>query len=38
MVHEQSATGKGVSENGGHAQEYLLYTVGPEEYAKLSLR
>jgi purine-binding chemotaxis protein CheW len=33
MVHEQSATGKGVSENGGHAQEYLLYTLGPEEYA-----
>ena len=33
MVHEQSATGKGASENGGHAQEYLLYTLGPEEYA-----
>ncbi len=33
MVHQQSATGKGAGENGGHAQEYLLYTLGPEEYA-----
>lgn len=34
MVQEQhAAKGKGSGEEGGYAQEYLTYTLGPEEYA-----
>ena len=34
MVQEQhAAKGKGAGEEGGYAQEYLTYTLGPEEYA-----
>ena len=34
MVQEQhAAKGKGVSDESGYAQEYLTYTLGPEEYA-----
>ena len=33
MVKEHAAKGQGTGESGGHSQEYLLYTLGPEEYA-----
>ena len=33
MVQENSAHGKDAGEEGGYAQEYLTYTLGPEEYA-----
>ena len=33
MVQENSAQGKDAGEEGGYAQEYLTYTLGPEEYA-----
>jgi purine-binding chemotaxis protein CheW len=34
MVQEQhAAKGVGASDEVGHAQEYLTYTLGPEEYA-----
>ena len=34
MVQEQhAAKGKGAGEEGGYTQEYLTYTLGPEEYA-----
>jgi purine-binding chemotaxis protein CheW len=32
MVQEQHSA-KGTGEDGGYAQEYLTYTLGPEEYA-----
>ena len=33
MVQERGAAGKEAGEEGGYAQEYLTYTLGPEEYA-----
>ena len=33
MVQEQAANGKDAIQEGGYAQEYLTYTLGPEEYA-----
>ena len=33
MVQENSAHGKDAGDEGGYAQEYLTYTLGPEEYA-----
>ena len=33
MVHEHAAKGRDSAEEGGYAEEYLTYTLGPEEYA-----
>jgi purine-binding chemotaxis protein CheW len=33
MVQEHAAKGHGPGDEGGHTQEYLTYTLGPEEYA-----
>ena len=33
MVQERGTAGKEAGDEGGYAQEYLTYTLGPEEYA-----
>ena len=33
MVHEHAANGNDAGQEGGYAQGYLTYTLGPEEYA-----
>ena len=33
MVQEHSSSGNDSAEDGGFAQEYLTFTLGPEEYA-----